>query len=110
MRYAPERGLFLIAMGMEDKDKQEIAKLLEEEAKKYFPVSRLNFTHIMQTVTAAAIMWIATEFNSLAKKSIQRESEIMALKDQVGELRSDIRYLRNALFEHNKKTVFDENK
>lgn len=90
---------------MNEQDKKDVEHIIGKVVKSTSPITRLNFNAVINTISAAAIIWIATEFNELAKKSIQREQEIVNLKEQVQELRAEIRYLRNSLFEHNKNSI-----
>ena len=90
---------------MQEQDKREIKDIVEKTARSYFPVSRINLAQIMQGLILAGIVWIGAEFKTLSNKSIAREQEMKSLKEDISELKAEVRYLRAALFEHNKNDV-----
>lgn len=87
---------------MQEQDRKEIQDIVEKTAKHYMPITRINFSQVLQGLILAGIIWIGAEFQNLSQKSVSRDTEIKTLQRDISELKGEIRYLRQALFEHNK--------
>lgn len=85
---------------MDTNDRNEIKQIVEATAKSYFPITRINFSQILQGLILAGVVWIGAEFKALSDKSITREAELRLLKEDVKELKGEIRSLRTALYNY----------
>lgn len=84
---------------MDERDKQDVRDIVDDAAKHYFPITRINFSQIIQGLMLAILIWIGAEFKKLGDKSIQRETELLSLKADIQELKAEVIYLRTMLYE-----------
>ena len=83
---------------MNPHDKKEIKNIVDEAAKSYFPITRINFSQILQALILMGVVWVIKISNENEQNNAEARIEIRELSRRVDEISSDLNTLEQSLY------------